>query len=188
VSEEKIEMTRRKGFTLVELLTVTAVFAILAGVLMPSLAASREKGRQTTCLSNLRQIGQALSMYRADWPDPVYFVPPTLQALYPQYVRDARILNCPDNRDPSLAFLFEGKRIPLSYAYQVDFAPTRESQEPSLKYVWSYAYPRLGENYPICFDGNHQAWSENLYLVLRLDGSAKAVKHHMEAGESSLDL
>lgn len=181
-------MKRRNGFTLVELLTVVAVFAMLTGILMSAFAASKERGRQTMCLSNLRQIGQALSMYRADWSDSVNFVPRTLQTLYPQYVRDARILNCPDNRDPSLAFLFKGKRIPLSYDYQVNFTPIPDTQQPIPKYVWSYAYPRLGENYPICFDRHHQAWSPDLYLVLRLDGSVKAVKRRIQVGESSMDL
>ena len=54
---------RGEGFTLIELLTVMAIMAVLAGLLFPVIAKSREQARKTVCMSNLRQIGMALSMY-----------------------------------------------------------------------------------------------------------------------------
>jgi prepilin-type N-terminal cleavage/methylation domain-containing protein/prepilin-type processing-associated H-X9-DG protein len=54
------------GFTLIELLVVIAIIATLAAILMPVFAQAREKGRQTYCLSNLRQIGAAMMMYTED--------------------------------------------------------------------------------------------------------------------------
>ena len=56
-----------KGFTLIELLVVIAIIAILAAILFPVFARAREKARQTTCLSNLRQISSAERMYRDEW-------------------------------------------------------------------------------------------------------------------------
>ncbi len=55
-----------RAFTLIELLVVIAIIAILAALLLPALAAARQKARQTACLSNLRQVGLAVIAYAID--------------------------------------------------------------------------------------------------------------------------
>src|SRR5881296_1409417 len=59
-------MGRKRAFTLIELLVVIAIIAILAAILFPVFAQAREKARQASCLSNLKQIGQGYLMYLQD--------------------------------------------------------------------------------------------------------------------------
>ncbi len=60
---------RRRAFTLIELLVVIAIIAVLAAILFPVFAQAREKARQASCTSNLRQIGLAFQMYAQDYDE-----------------------------------------------------------------------------------------------------------------------
>jgi prepilin-type N-terminal cleavage/methylation domain-containing protein/prepilin-type processing-associated H-X9-DG protein len=59
----------RRGFTLIELLVVIAIIAILAAILFPVFAQAREKARQVTCISNMKQVGLAFMMYVQDYDE-----------------------------------------------------------------------------------------------------------------------
>src|SRR5579862_3599835 len=60
---------RQSGFTLIELLVVIAIIAILAAILFPVFAQAREKARQASCISNLKQLGLAFLQYEQDYDE-----------------------------------------------------------------------------------------------------------------------
>jgi len=64
-----VQRSRQRGFTLIEMLTVVAIISVLAAILFPVFGSARERGRQTQCLSNLRQLGLALNMYAHDYDE-----------------------------------------------------------------------------------------------------------------------
>jgi prepilin-type N-terminal cleavage/methylation domain-containing protein len=104
--ERTLKSQTRRGFTLIELLVVIAIIAILAAILFPVFAQAREKARQTSCLSNLKQTATATQMYVQDYdevfPLSIYRASnPTCSftfynALTP-YQKNADIMKCASN-------------------------------------------------------------------------------------------
>jgi prepilin-type N-terminal cleavage/methylation domain-containing protein len=95
-------LTHRSAFTLIELLVVIAIIAILAAILFPVFAQAREKARQTSCVSNLRQQGVAITMYAQDYEGYPFHSSPSSQVprtrwpdhIYP-YVKNEGLFRCP---------------------------------------------------------------------------------------------
>jgi prepilin-type N-terminal cleavage/methylation domain len=63
----KKKFSKPDGFTLIELLVVIAIITILVSILLPTLYTVRQKAIMTSCLANLKQIGQAVHMYLNDY-------------------------------------------------------------------------------------------------------------------------
>ncbi len=129
----------RKGFTLIELLVVIAIIAILAAILFPVFARAREKARQTSCLSNMKQLVIGAHMYVTDyddnlfghlagtrspqtpdepaWPwDPPYYNWP--QQLYP-YVKNEQLFTCPSV--PTYTFTYDPNQRDSYFGYGMNY-------------------------------------------------------------------
>ncbi len=98
-------LPRRRAFTLIELLIVIAIIAVLAAIIFPVFASVREKARQATCASNLRQIGLAYTQYTQDNNEQMPFCryngandvqgQHPFDALMP-YLNSRQVWTCPD--------------------------------------------------------------------------------------------
>jgi prepilin-type N-terminal cleavage/methylation domain-containing protein/prepilin-type processing-associated H-X9-DG protein len=137
-------MQHRRGFTLIELLVVIAIIAILAAILFPVFAQAREQARKTACLSNTKQLGLGLAMYRQDWDghgpfagweagptgkvntnDPTSKFHEDWQFTMQPYVKNAQVFRCPSD---TIAY----QDRPISYLYNNnlgrDHLPLAEAQ------------------------------------------------------------
>jgi prepilin-type N-terminal cleavage/methylation domain-containing protein len=106
---------RPRGFTLVELVLVLAILTALLALLFPVLGAARKTARMTTCLSHLRQLGLAVSLYQGEYdgyPTPHRWI---------NSVADRRLLVCPDDT----TFVPRGTATSYTFRYRIppDFQP-----------------------------------------------------------------
>jgi len=91
----------RKGFTLIELLVVIAIIAILAAILFPVFAKAREKARQSSCMSNFKQVSLACLQYSQDYDEKMVQLghnPPLTYWWWNDvmpYIKNTQCLYCP---------------------------------------------------------------------------------------------
>ncbi len=193
--------TQLAGFTLVEILVVVAIVVVLVALILPVFVNAREAAKQAPCISNLRQIGMAMLMYKSDFGE----LAPQLSHVHPTYVPNPAIFVCP--LDPE-----EGKREGDDYMEGDRHLPSGVSYTyiPNWKYAlklgWWNPQPRYGHgkwegSTPLAMCHWHWAggrpwrrdldlssWGENpkgWALVLAADGSVHKVRAETPVTELS---
>ena len=148
---------KQRAFTLIELLVVIAIIAILAAILFPVFAQAREKARQTSCLSNFRQLTLALRMYAQDhdeqntlgWQRP--FTNKFGQGdgllgrawwqygVYP-YVKNTQVFECPSADGPAFWGELTPSPVPAdsTYRYESGIGLNWYSFDCADSGVWGY--------------------------------------------------
>ena len=119
-------MRRQRGFTLIELLVVIAIIAILAAILFPVFAQAREKARQVSCASNVKQMALGAKQYTADYDGK--WVPnwavwwgtgaATWMEMQRAYVANTQVYECPSAPQTVAEYGLAGpNRVASSYAW-----------------------------------------------------------------------
>ena len=120
-----------RAFTLIELLVVIAIIAILAAILFPVFSQARENGRKSVCLSNMRQISNAILMYTQDYDEAFplnryHMTASTVDATWREvilpYSKNIAIFKDPSNPNAKIDKSCWGSPlVPKSYAYNGNF-------------------------------------------------------------------
>jgi prepilin-type N-terminal cleavage/methylation domain-containing protein len=115
--------TRRHGFTLIEMLVVIAIIGMLAALLLPAINRARERGRQTQCINNMRQLAAAMHLFE------------DLHNQLPNYGTFART----DPADPSSGGVSELDFDSPRHSWVVDLLPTLERSDIAAD--WTFGGP-----------------------------------------------
>ncbi len=151
-----------RAFTLIELLVVIAIIAILAAILFPVFAKAREKSRQSSCQSNLKQLSLSTLQYVQDYDEKYPYNitvaggrTVTVFDLCQPYVKNVQIMACPSDSTPLLSAHFQLLGLPAT------------------PQVWSASY---APNFALVEDGPNNAVTGSNHAVIALSEVTRAAE------------
>ena len=187
--QSSFKTRKLSGFTLIEILVVIAILAIIVAILVPVIMRAKNSAKQSSCIQNLRQIGQAFTMYMNDyddrWPlglDPADKYTPQIWASFPDfytqipylplmhdllraYVESREIWHCPADKGQEI----DDVSFELLYASPSSFAQFGTSYyyrtELTVKQFMGTSVQNLAE-INVYFDGSG-AWHTSKQLLLK---------------------
>ncbi len=165
-------MTRR-GFTLIELLVVIAIIAILAAILFPVFARAREKARQTSCLSNVKQLALGALMYTQDFDEKhpyCYFIVAaghddgvsregyTMMSAILPYLKNVQIFKCPSISAETIYTYTNGVQIVSDYSFSCFYVWAGGATNASLRNETFYGYDPAAVGMLTTYLGGYRTW------------------------------
>ena len=196
---------KARGFTLIELLVVIAIIAILAAILFPVFAKAREKARQASCLSNLKQVSLAQLMYIQDYDEmllyawiwntdlgtathPVYW----FDVIQP-YMKNVQALKCPSapqtadkvtdygRNQQHLPYRLPGATISLGMIQRPAEVLMLCDAFPTVGWKWRFVYfPVCNSNLTNSISDRHNGGGNIAFF----DGHCKWMSHQATVGGS----
>jgi prepilin-type N-terminal cleavage/methylation domain-containing protein len=178
----------KRAFTLMEVLTVVAILALLAGIIFAMSAGPREKGRESACSSNLHQIYLGLDLYANDNPGPEQMpglgdikLLPNVPAIL-NYVPSHNVFYCPNSTSAMIKKAWS--------TYEINFELLNPADDPKIDtYItqWEAELKSLGDATPLVICNVHdetyyapeeadvdQDLIHPFQIHLRLDGGVTA--------------
>jgi len=183
-----VRRTRRGrclGFSLIEILIVSAIISVLSALLLPTLRSTKERANRVKCINNLKQLGMAVHMYANDhdgncpeYDGDIWWswnlnntqgdIHDLWQVLYPKYVSKGQLFFCPSNTYITYTnhFVFNGNnRSSYNYIFQnppfwwnVRTVRRVDDINTRMDPASGFSYPL--QYYPIIFDGTNQdSWN-----------------------------
>ena len=138
---------KNKGVTIIELMVVVGIFFVMIAILAPFVHMVKTRSQRISCANNLRKISLGLHAYALEHNEAL---PAALAELYPNYVDDQNVFDCPASKNI-------GTKDKPDYSYR---AGLTESSNPKEIVVED-------------LDGNHKEAGKN---ILRLNGSVEWVR------------